>query len=295
MNPSSFDRAHGESAGKPVFRLAHIVNPVRVGPDSDLFIAQPITFQTMRTAVLEAWKRGLAVELFSAQYPEDRDIVPDFFSRTPDLERSILDFRSFAKNRKLPLIKDILDRLFQASTADYFIFTNVDIALQPFFYLAVASFIQAGHDAFTINRRTIPGHYRSVAEIPLMYAEPGDEHKGYDCFVFARGMYSRFVLGEICVGTAGIGRALLANLVFYSKYFREFRDRHLTFHIGDNCDWRNTDYADYQQENWREYLRLFERLEASGGRLEPVWRSYLLDVGAARKFPDFHAGPGSAL
>ena len=30
--------------------IAHIVNPVKVNKSSDLFIAQPIVFETMRTA-----------------------------------------------------------------------------------------------------------------------------------------------------------------------------------------------------------------------------------------------------
>jgi hypothetical protein len=30
--------------------IAHIINPVDVGVSSDLFIAQPITFETMRVA-----------------------------------------------------------------------------------------------------------------------------------------------------------------------------------------------------------------------------------------------------
>jgi hypothetical protein len=68
--------------------------------------------------------------------------------------------------------------------------------------------IGEGYDAFVINRRDIPGIYSSVTDIPLMYAEIGTPHKGYDCFVFKRELHPKFKLGAVHVGSAGIGRCL---------------------------------------------------------------------------------------
>jgi len=151
-------------------RIAHIINPVIVGESSDLFVAQPITFETMRIA--QEFARGhVDVALYSAQYPEDRSIVPEWFQITPDLDRSIFEIRSFYKKRKLPLIKDILDRLYDASDADYFIYTNVDIALMPHFYVAVNKIIETGYDAFVINRRTISQEYTNVDQLYLMFSQ----------------------------------------------------------------------------------------------------------------------------
>ncbi|NEQ76703.1 MAG: hypothetical protein F6K23_28905 [Okeania sp. SIO2C9] len=114
-----------------VLNLAHIINPVIVPESSDLFVAQPITFQTMKNAQAQAQGK-VNVTLYSAQYPEDESIVPDGFVKAPNLEASVLDVGKFAVPRKLPFIKDILDRLHEASqNADYLIYTNVDIALQP--------------------------------------------------------------------------------------------------------------------------------------------------------------------
>ena len=67
-------------------KLAHIVNPVVVGPSSDLFFAQPITFESMKAARHSA-AGSVEVELLTTQYAEDRAIVPDGFRTTPDLER----------------------------------------------------------------------------------------------------------------------------------------------------------------------------------------------------------------
>lgn len=190
--------------------------------------------------------------------------------------------------RKLALIKDIIDALYNnAGDADYLIYTNVDIALQPYFYLTVSKFIRQGYDAFVINRRTITDKYSHIDDIPFMYAETGEPHKGYDCFVFKREFYPKFKLGTICIGTAWIGRALLANLVTYSSRFKEFREEPLTFHIGDPCPWRNQQFSDYFHENQNEYLKVFQQLEAEHGEFEPVQRSYLLDTGTKRIIPTF--------
>ena len=107
--------------------LAHIVNPVAIGETSDLFVAQPITFESMRLA--REFARGTVdVSLHTAQFAEDHAIIPDYLACTPDLTRSVLDCGNFQVKRKLPLIKDILGRLYDASDAEYFIYTNVDIS-----------------------------------------------------------------------------------------------------------------------------------------------------------------------
>jgi hypothetical protein len=268
--------------------FAHIINPVKVENTSDLYIAQPITFETMRIA-RDFAQQTADVKLYAIQYNDKERIpLPGCFIRVPDLTRSVADIKTFKKRRKLALIKDILDALFKAAEdSDYMIYTNVDIALQPYFYHSVSRIIQQGYDAFVINRRTIPDRYSSVKEIPLMYAEIGESHPGYDCFIFKRDVYPHYKLGNICIGTAGVGRVLLANMVAYSSKFREFRDKHLTFHIGDAQVWRNEEYSDYFQENWHEYLKIFQQLEVEHGKFDPTWRSYLMDTGAKRQFPNF--------
>lgn len=253
-------------------------------------MAQPVTFATMRMAGdYSAGRSAARVEWYAAAFPEDDAAVPDFIRKTRRLNRSVLDVSRFQEPRKLPLIRDILDALFSISEAEYFIYTNTDIALQPFFYETAAAIIGAGTDAFVINRRTITDRYRRVEEIPLMAAQAGEPHKGYDCFIFRREIYPRFILGDVCVGTAWMGRALLANMARLSLRFREFRKLHATFHIGDALSWRDTRFEDYRRFNEREYLSLFQQLEERYGVFSPEWRSYLLDTGAQRFIPEFES------
>lgn len=240
-------------------KIAHIINPVNIGKQSDLYIAQPITFESMRIAQQAAVSTA-AVELWTTQYPEDRTIIPSWFKITSDLERSIIDLDSFESPRKLPLLKDILLKLYQHSTADYFIYTNVDIGVQPHFYTTIAKLIDKGYDCFTINRRTITGNFTKIEELPLMYKEKGQAHPGHDCFVFNRTKLTSFEHCNACIGVDHIGKYFLFNLIALGHKFHIFEDQYLTFHIGDDRSWKNPKLVDYEQFNKKEVLDCAARL-----------------------------------
>ncbi len=245
-----------------MIKISHIINPVLADESSDLFEAQPVTFKTM-SAAREFAKNLVGVTLYSAQYPEDRAIVPEGFKLTPDLERSVSDIGTFVKDRKLPLIKDILDRLYESTDAEYLIYTNADIALQPCFYITVKNIIESGFDAFTINRRTISKEH-STDQLESMYAEVGHPHPGHDCFVFKRSLYPKFNLGKACIGANWIGRVLISNLICHSEHFDIFKDLHLRFHLGDDRRWKVPDYADYDKHNENELHKILSDFKQKG-------------------------------
>ncbi len=242
--------------------IAHIINPVKVSSVSDLYCAQPVTFESIRRARSFA-KHEVSVNNFTAQFNEDRPFVPSDFTATPDLDRSILDLGSFQKERKLPLLCDILDRLYTAADAEYLVYTNVDIALMPSFYTTVAHIINNGYDAFTINRRTISKEFKPE-QLTAMYAEIGEPHPGHDCFVFKKELYPKFNVGTACIGANWIGRVLLTNLICYARAFDIFKCLHLTFHLGDDRSWKTHDYADYDNHNERELLAILKNHESAG-------------------------------
>jgi hypothetical protein len=245
--------------------LAHIIHPVIADPTSDLIIAQPITFATMAIAK-EYSRESVDVNLYAIQYQDEKNIaLPKAFIRVPDLTRSITDIKDFKSKRKLSLIKDILDALYGASQAEYYIYTNVDIALQPYFYRTVSAIIEQGYDAFIINRRTISGRYKSVDEVPLMYADLGEKHPGWDCFVFHHSLYSRFQLGSICIGSGWFGRAMITNMAALSKKFEIFTDLHATFHIGNSKVWRAPQFDDYLEHNKNECRNILDEFDRKYG------------------------------
>lgn len=243
--------------------LAHLVNPVKSPVYSELSHAQPITFETMRIAREKA-SPAIKVILLSAQYPEDYAIIPDYFTKTPDLERSANDFGTFTHPKKLPLLKDLLDRLYEASEAPYLIYTNVDIALQPHFYLEVANRIRSGLDAFIINRRRIPAHFSTPEELPHMYTHPGTAHPGFDCFIFHRSLYPKFQLEKVCIGIPFVEMTLSQNLFCYAKHFQLFDRDLLTFHIGmEVFKKRDKEYLQYnRKEFWRAVEKMWPALDS---------------------------------
>jgi hypothetical protein len=238
-------RTTGDRPGRGdlAVKFAHIVNPVVVPPASDLFVAQPVTFETMRRARAAA-AGTVDVELFTAQYAEDRPLVPADFMATPDLTRSLLDFGTFSKPRKLPLIQDIIDRL------------------------AAAAMIGIGHDALVINRRTISQEYTRVEDLPLMFAQSGEPHGGRDCFIWRREATPRFICGNTVIGQGGIGRVLQFNLAASTAGFREYEDQHLTFHLGDDRTWERSDQDDLRAFNWAELVKVVAAFRARGGMPE---------------------------
>ena len=238
-----------------MLEIAHIINPVRVDRSSDLRAAQPVTFESMRTA-REFAAQQTKVTHFTAQFPEDRSVIPPDFTPTPDLERSVLDIESFRVARKLPLMKDILDRLYRETTAEYLIYTNVDIALQPYFYRSVSKLAEQGFDAFVINRRTIPDTYRRLGDMPCMYSEVGKKHPGWDCFVFKRDLYPEFNLGTACIGSGWIGRVMITNMACFSGKFDVFKEMHVTFHIGEEMVWKSRQFFEYLEHNKNECKKI---------------------------------------
>lgn len=235
-------------------KLAHIINPVRVDSTHELHTAQAITFESIRVAK-EFSANATQVELFTVCYQEDEEIIPKIFTRLPVLEKSVLDVGVFSMTRKYPLLKDVLNALYQHSQADFLVFTNMDISLMPQFYTAVAKIISAENcDALLINRRGISKAYKKVEELPLMYSDYGKPHPGFDCFIFNRALYPQFILENICLGVSFSEVALVHNLIAFANKLILVDDLHLTFHLGTevmpplNPEYYKHNRSEYEQK-----------------------------------------------
>jgi hypothetical protein len=231
-----------------VLRFAHILTPLARPPLSELGIAQPITFESMRRARALA-SSTVEVELLATCLPEDAAAIPADFRAVPPLSRSVLDTGTFRMQRRLPLLRDILERLVASTDAEYVLYTNVDIALQPHFYVAVAEYIAQGYDAFVINRRTISQAHSRLEDLPYMYAEIGKPHRGYDCFVFRRDAFARYIIGDVCLGMGHVDTPLVCSMIAHAHKFIDVTDAHLTFHLGDSKTWWKWQYRDYLRHN----------------------------------------------
>ncbi len=233
-------------------KIVHIVGPVKVPKNNNLYTAQPITFESMLKAKVYAENSLLDIKLCSVSYDEDKEIIPPYFTQLSNLNRSVENVNSSLTTRKLPLIKDVLLKTKEILDIDYIIYTNVDIALMPNFYSSIESYIQMGHDAIIVNRRRISNRYNSADELPLMYAELGKSHPGFDCFVFKRELLDQLILDDICIGIPFLEVTLLHNLLAFANNPTVLFDKHLTFHLG--MDVLGFDKNGYYQHNKTVYF-----------------------------------------
>lgn len=252
-------------------RLAHIVNPYVTGNVDEARIQQ-LTLSCMRRAKAET--KNASVQLLSAQFPEDHNAVPEDFTKCADLSRSLLDLVPGAK--KLPLLQDILASL-KNIDADYFVYTNMDIAPMPYFYSAVAQLIEnEKHDALIINRRRLRADLLQ-ANPELLFAECGLPHPGYDCFVFKRSLLEKFDFGNAAIGVPGIGFLFAHNLFLVADSCKVYSEKHLTFHLGLEIirPWAAANVVAFQHREIKAFLQRHKaefRIEKFPGYHLPFFR-----------------------
>jgi hypothetical protein len=158
--------------------------------------------------------------------------LPAPFRQLSALQRTVSEVKPGLQGRKLPLIRDILEKAEEVEEAEYLIYSNADIGVMPFFYDFVAAELRKGHDAVVINRRRLRSHYTAIDQLPQMYADTGRSHPGFDCFVFRKDLLEKFILQDICVGVPFIGVSLLYNCMAFAENPVFHLDKHLTFHLG---------------------------------------------------------------
>jgi hypothetical protein len=212
-------------------RILHIINPVKVSNASDLFFAQPITFESLKNAKKYA-KFSESITLATTQFEEDKSIIPEGFLQLSNLQRSILDLNLKFKGKKLPLIVDILNKTKEFDAYDYIVYTNMDIGVLPQFYDVLHSYISQGYDAVVINRRRLSSEFKKIEDLPLIYSQLGDSHPGFDCFLFKKELLEKFILEDICIGIPFLEVSFLHNLFSFAEKPLFVPDIHLTFHLG---------------------------------------------------------------
>jgi hypothetical protein len=117
-----------------------------------------------------------------------------------------------------------------------------------------------------INRRRIEAKYSSADEIEVMYAEKGNKHPGFDCFVFHRDLYPKFSLAEVTTGVPFIEITLSQNLFCFAKNPKVFTDEFLTFHIGMEIFNKRApqDYFNYNRTQfWKAMQPIWSDLDSS--------------------------------
>ena len=253
--------------------LTHILNPVKVTPVHDLYVAQPITFASMRHAAsgLPAEERP---DLVCLTYPEDDEMVPPGFRTVRLPDRSIKNVLGMESGAKLPLLADILQTAYACTRSEYIVYTNADIAVQPGFYRFIYDELAKGYDCLIINRRRIPAGNFTPDDLPKLYPIKGKPHPGFDCFVFRRALIPHMELGSICIGIPFVEATLAHNLFALAGRPKLYDKEFQTFHLGMEI---------FKKRNktlyWHNRRQFFKHIKPA------LWQRF--DV---RKFPYYNYG-----
>jgi hypothetical protein len=245
-------------------RLRHVVSPFAAAPGSPAASIQATTFASMESARRFAANAAAAPEvgLRAAVLAADREQAAGWFADLRTLDRSAADRNLFQVRRPLPFLFDIVAAAADGDV-DHLILTNVDICPLPHFYLAVSRLLDHGFDALVINRRTVADCGTTAAQLPLLWADPGRPHEGYDCFVFGAAAARGFLRNEAVVGAGGVMRGLIYNLVAAAQRLLILTDVHLTCHVGDDKEWGRPELRDSIEHNWREAVAVLRPLAAA--------------------------------
>ncbi len=82
--------------------IGHIINPVNVGFESDLFKAQPITFSSMLNAKNYSENPENINQLIIG-FDEDMDVFPKGFEQLPSLKRSVFGCWFLCENEEIAI------------------------------------------------------------------------------------------------------------------------------------------------------------------------------------------------
>lgn len=242
-------------------QIYHVINPYVVKEDSEDFVVHQKTIESLLLAreyaqdyvdvtfVLKVDKDEL--DFFKGKYSQ-----PFFVFHC--IEKSSADLGiNFNVPRTLPVLSEIIKLPEEGiNTHSHMVFTNMDICIQPFFYCEIVKIIKSGFDCFVINRRTIPKDllYKPLEEA---FVSDGDKHIGHDCFVVPTRILSKFNIQDHLLGIGFVFRPFLLNCILHSENFHEFDDVYMSFHYGDDMEWKSDKYSDYLEHNKNLMIKVY--------------------------------------
>lgn len=245
-------------------KIYHLINPYKVDEDAAAFTEQKKTLDSLFSAikfVSSDFEIKLVMKVSEGDY--------EYFSELYGANNNVLLVKlatdsskiepAFKVVRELPLLNDLLDLSDLSGVAnedDLVVVTNMDICVQPFFYMELFRINNTGRDVFVVNRRTIPKDLIDE-ELIEAYVSDGEKHIGHDCFVFPFKLLNQFDIRDHILGIGFVFRPFLLNCILHAKHFDELDDAYLTFHYGDDMEWKNEKYNDYLEHNKQKLIAVY--------------------------------------
>lgn len=263
-------------------RLLHILNFFSGSADHDK--VQQRTILSLHNASAAIKKFGIDVEYLFVGSPQDiayaehiatqQDVSIAFETVTTpsSLHHDFLHGRSnptLAETFFCTQVRELIDSKSIIEQDTLILISNTDICLRPHAYLGIYLIHRRDPSAsFVINRETVS---LDLLARPLTeaFASHGTVHPGHDFFCLPPSLYRQVDLepdGHI-IGFGFVMRPLLANLIFSQAPFWEIGSSRLTFHYGDDMQWKDPKWdgaLEYNKSNMQKvYWRLHKKCHSS--------------------------------
>lgn len=270
-------------------RIAHVIN---IAPDTEatrksyLHIAQPATVRSMAAARART-EDPSRVELLAIRHASESGPTPESFRElTPASTYAWEHLPEIADpkiRRGFIRLVDVLGTAYRESKADWLIYTNSDIGVQPNFYREVLRRIEGGWDAFCINRQDLPKEWKGKTlgadDLETIWKVPGAAHRGIDCCVFRRELVPQLDLGHVFIGAPPVGLLLMQQIARHSRQFNWIKTGRHTFHLGCDRAWRQTTASPYAAANMRAASGRYSRQRLRLPLRVSLWRRVRVALG----------------
>jgi hypothetical protein len=200
--------------------------------------------------LIEKKNKNVYIDLYTINYEEDDEIIPDYFIKLPYLIKSTnSEYPKFSK-KKLPFIQDIFDSINKYVNADYIIFTNSDIIIHNNFYQFIyKQIIKHNFDSMIINRRdNIPKFINNIQlnkeHLNLIFELSGERHIGRDCFIIENSILKKINMKNMFIAHPPWGLMLMKYLSKLANKFKMLRSEFLTFHLGNDNNHQSSNKLD---------------------------------------------------
>lgn len=241
--------------------FTHIFAPYSLAASSLAAAEVGIVYESWQLAAARAARKGMEIDFLACTFAEDQSAVPGFARASSPLRHYALDTRT---GSHLPTVGEVWEKAFAEGNGSFVVFTNVDIGLQPDFYLKVHALLSKFEKEHAMQGLTSPTtvleftRVQSVALRPgeaipsldAVLAAPAGRHPGHDCFVVPRARIpEQLRTGGLVLGMPPWGTMYHLALE---------RDEHLNFHFvqGTSTD-RYTFHTgvDANKESWSKCAR----------------------------------------
>lgn len=217
-----------------------------------------------------------------------------YFNKLFERHKSVVHVCKLGKDSqgvKLPKLRDILrHEIVRELVGDaslhkaYCIYANADICVPTYFFSYVnQQVLQAEHciypvtttarmnsrefaipDSWVINRRDL---FQESADQPLAMAW----HPGSDLFVFPSRFLPTMNFGDVTVGLPPIGPILWLNLLLHSRRTLHLSDFFITWHHGNDQQWRSDEFkAQIDANTQAAALAFWSLIDGDKSRLDQI-------------------------